>query len=504
MQLDQKKYDRQRLCFSRWIDGGCNGVLEAVTGFGKTMVAIMAIQDMNSRHHDRNTIVIVPHTKLKEDWTGYFEEEKGVKTWIPGHIEIHALKNVRVFVVNTYIKYKDWVTDLLILDEVHHYASYDSLFFSTVLDITKRRFLMGLSATLSIREKDFLKDKGNMTVFDVIGDMEAERDGYISQSITYNLAVKLTSIDQKFNDDINQSFRYYFAKFDHQFELVKACNMPFGVQSYVRLTNGTSLGRKTSQEWRKYLATKNGWNGDPVHPWSPDNISKYAAQAMMIMKKRKDHWQNLPSKIDIVDKIVKKFGLKTLIFSQSAAFADKITAKIGNSCMSYHTKLQTVAIKDGCLNVYPKNGIESKALRKDGYTVLGKTVLLRQALTEFSKVDGHVKNLSTVMALDEGFDDSTVECILMVAYHSTKRQNTQREGRGKRTDYNNLEKKTLIINLYVKGTQEEKWLKTKQKEKKGIVRWVESIEDIVVNQVITLSKPTVNIDAKEVVTNQTI
>lgn len=480
MNLDPKRLERQRTGFGKWRDGKAVnnilrmawGIITAVTGFGKTYILIMAIKYMNQAHPDRDTIVVVPTTKLLQDWIGYVNSDK-VK--VPGHIEIHNLTNVRVFVVNTFVKYKDWKCDLLGLDECHHYANEDSQFFSTILEITKCRFLLAMSATLSRKQEEFFL-KYNIPVVDNIDEVEAQRNGYIAPSIIYNLGIPLSDADKEFNDEINEKFKFYFSRFNHEFDLVKACNGRKGIPISVRLKDGKNLGKRTPEEWIKELARVNHYDGSPTHPYSPELIARNAAQCMNIIGKRRDKWQNFPSKLDVAVKILNRFPLKTICFSETSAFADKLTAKLGDIAVSYHTNLLTVGIKDGKV-VEIGNKHEKEDLKAMGYVILGTAKRKKAALDAFIDPLNKVRVLSTVKALDEGVDIPSIECALQLAYTSTARQNVQRNGRAGRIDYENLDKKALIINLYMMGTQEEKWLKEKQKGSKSAI-WVESIEQI--------------------------
>jgi superfamily II DNA or RNA helicase len=490
MILDEKKLNRQKLCFTRWLENlkisiVKAGIIQAVTGFGKTFIAIMTILDMNTRHPDRTTIVVVPTTKLKDDWTRNKQvfNDDGELIEDFGHILKHNLQNVQVFVVNTYTKYAEWECDLLILDEAHHYAGIDAKFFSTVIKITKYRFGMGLSATIDAKQKMFFEQEG-WTIVDTIDEIEAEREGYTSTSITYNLGIPLSGKDKEFNEKINEEFKFYFKKFEHKFELVRACNI--GDKAYMSVRDGDiNLGSKSGKEWREWWAKKNGWDGHASHPYSPDNLSKYAAQAMFKMRKRKTVWQNSPTKLIFIKQLVEKFSrLKTITFCETSDFADQIAELFPKKALAYHTNLVTLAIKGDEVIRNPSKE-DQKVLKKKGFVVKGKTVLKREAIEKFQDPHGTVTLLSTVRALDEGFDVKKIEFVLMVAYNSTRRQDTQRSGRGKRVDYENLGKKTLIVNLYMKGTQEEKWLRAKQVGKR-LVRWVDSVDEISINQTISL------------------
>jgi superfamily II DNA or RNA helicase len=506
MKIDQKKLARQKQCFDNWLAItkigllvkilGIErliraGIIEAATGFGKTFIAIKAIRRMNIKHPDWTTYVVVPKINLKEDWERKEQvfNEKGELVLDYGHIIKHDLKNVKVFVVNSYVKFQDYECDFLVLDEAHHYAGKDAEQFNKVTAITKFRYGMALSATLSKEQKEFFYQMG-WQIADIVTPEECEVEGYTSTSITYNLAIPLSRQDEQFNEEINEKFKSMFKKFDNEFELMKACQVGASVSVSVRLRDGKDLGKKTGKEWREWFAKKKGWDEvDMTHIWSPPNLQKYAVFGMTAMRKRKSVWQNMPSKLFYVEELIRKFGhLKMIIFSETSDFADKIAAKFPNSCLSYHTNLATLAIKgDEVVEVEGREQL--KKFRQEGYTIKGKAIRKREAIQLF--VDSHsgINQISAVKALDEGTDVPKIEVGVQTAYSSKERQDTQRTGRTKRIDYDNLSKKALNVNLYMKGTQEEKWLRAKQTGRRNI-RWVESVDEIHINQTVSLYAPT--------------
>jgi superfamily II DNA or RNA helicase len=82
--------------------------------------------------------------------------------------------------------------------------------------------------------------------------------------------------------------------------------------------------------------------------------------------------------------------------------------------------------------------------------------------------------LCTARALDEGFDVRDIEVAVVCSATSKQRATIQRNGRALRF----VEGKTAkIINLYIKGTQDETWLKRRQKGETNI-RWIENIDEI--------------------------
>lgn len=106
--INIKKLEMQQSALSSWKSNAANGIIICPPATGKTYISILAIQKMNTTRPDYITHVVVPTAKLKEDWVG----NKLTK----GHIEIHGLKNVQVFIVNTYSK-TSHNCDLLVIDE---------------------------------------------------------------------------------------------------------------------------------------------------------------------------------------------------------------------------------------------------------------------------------------------------------------------------------------------------------------------------------------------------
>jgi superfamily II DNA or RNA helicase len=473
--IDPIRLARQQLAFDRWRKAKAIGCFQMVTGFGKTSIAVMAIKFMNNKHPNKRAIVLVPNLNLQSDWV---DKENG-------HITRNDLKNVKVMVINTYIKFDKWECDLLIVDEVHRILNEDAQHFSRSLNITKYDFIMCLTATLSKIQQEYLHKHG-IPVVDIIDEYEAEKSGFIAPAITYNLGIELNALDKEFNDEINEKFKRYFAKFNHEFDWVKACNTGENVVTIVRLRNGNIIGKKTGREWREQFARMNGWDGDENHPYAPKNISRNAAQCMLTISQRKNKWQNFPSKIAISKEIIQKLNVKTIVFSETSAFADKLKEELGNSAIAYHSNLKTLAIKgDDRITVDKFSKEEKDDLKSQGYKIFGKAKLQTLAKHLFN-TDDNIKALCTVKALDEGADFKKVELLVFTAYSSVKRQHVQRSGRGRRIEFDNLDKKLIQVYLYMKGTQEEKWLREGQKGKIG-VREITSIDEIGLNQSIKLT-----------------
>lgn len=162
-----------------------------------------------------------------------------------------------------------------------------------------------------------------------------------------------------------------------------------------------------------------------------------------MMNLRKQMCYNAFNKLLIVKKLTDKFAdRKTLIFSESIDFAEQIQTVVGSgSCSIFHSKM-------------------SKPVRKS-------------TLEDFGNATG-IRVLSSVKALNAGLNVPDCSLGICCAGSSKALDNVQRTGRTLRKVDG---KQAVYVNLYVKGSQEVKWVRTRTKGD-HTVRWVDSIGDI--------------------------
>lgn len=159
------------------------------------------------------------------------------------------------------------------------------------------------------------------------------------------------------------------------------------------------------------------------------------------MQKRRRILINAVNKIELAIQLAEKFNnKKTLIFSESITVATKIKKTLGERCMLYHSKLpQHEKVKT--LNIFN---------------------------------DSDVKNvISSVKALNAGVDIPDCSLGIVTAGNSKAIDDIQRTGRVVRKSG---EKKSLFINLYIPNTQDEVWLKKRQKS--AVPKIVSFIDEI--------------------------
>jgi superfamily II DNA or RNA helicase len=404
MQINKHKLARQEIGVEKAIENfkkGLGATWEYCTGFGKTFCAFLLIDRMIKNDPNKTTIVIVPTDNLKDQWERQIKKRK--------------LKNIRVFVVNGItINQTELECDLFILDEAHRYASD---VFSRVFNI-KYRWLLNLTATIDRLDglHSMLLEKA--PIVDTITLQEAKRNGWVSDYIEYNLGLELTEEDRIIYDDLNRNFNKLFGFFGHNFPLVKACT--------------------TTQGSRKYADENN---------LSDKMVLINALNCMRFMRERKSFLYATIAKQEATLEIIKKFPFKTLTFAESTDFADKLTQAINNElgdiAISFHSKLKSQII-DG---------------KKFGVVKLKKELLRRFVDNRY-----RIRIVNTAKALDQGSDFPDVMIGIIASSTSNPTQHTQRVGRILRDFINKYgdKKLALIINLFIRNSQDEKWLKKRQ------------------------------------------
>lgn len=297
---------KQKQDIEKWIKAGARGYFEWCTGSGKSYLACLAIKLANERHPDKQINVVVPTTVLEEAWT---DEKKG-------HIKIHGLKNVNVFVINTYVK-ETHDCALLIIDEVHTATGAKSKHFNTVIDKTKFNWILCLSATLEKEHKEFLH-KRNINCISKLTADEAVKNGWLSPYKILCVPVELNDEDRERYDKMHKEFNKHFATFNFDFEFAMKCI--------------------TNKDARQELATKLNW---PLQ-----RIDASVFNWNRNMRLRKEFLYHIEAKIDAAIDITNHLQMQTILFGQSIKGADKINEQLGDKCVEYHSKLTSKQLKE--------------------------------------------------------------------------------------------------------------------------------------------------------------
>ena len=173
--------------------------------------------------------------------------------------------------------------------------------------------------------------------------------------------------------------------------------------------------------------------------------SKWANIFYRMMQKRKNICYNAKNKVKLTKEILDKFSdRKALVFSESISFAESLQENLGDECVTFHSKL-------------------NKSDRK-------------KALEDFGSTDNNKRIISSVKALNAGLNVPDCSLGICAAGSSKALDNIQRKGRTLRKTIDG--KKAIYINIYVKGSQEVKWVR-KRTQKDQNCKWIDSVDEIV-------------------------
>lgn len=456
---------RQALSLQRWENATHKGTVEAATAYGKTRIAINAVNLLRRTDRTRTVVVVVPTLQLKEQWESILREAS--------HLE-----HTDVVVINSLIKRRNVKCSMLILDEIHRYAAET---FSKVFDVVQYSFVLGLTATLRRIDGKHALLVEKAPIVDTVTVQECRRNGWIADFREYNLGITLDTADREAYNAMRENFHAMFSKFNHDFTMMRDCS--FGIKPYAVEVEGRQ------EVWAPKvvtLAKRLGWRGNsPVeafrimtdnvnrprgqkisvwgndqHQFSPVKLNGFAIYGMTLMRNMKEFVHKVPSKVRVALELIERFNCKTITFGELVETAEALKEILGDRCVVYHSKVTAKVV--------------------NGRKISGAQ-LKRDALTEI-KDNPEVKVIATAKALDQGFDYPGAEMGIIVSRTSNPTQQIQRIGRvaRKHTFEDGRIKKGLIINLYVKDTNDEKWLKSAQKGTKGIgIYWVDSVEEVV-------------------------
>jgi superfamily II DNA or RNA helicase len=188
-------------------------------------------------------------------------------------------------------------------------------------------------------------------------------------------------------------------------------------------------------------AIRSRFAGRSIGTLNPYERASYldAVRFRRLIQERRKFLYEHPGKIPVIREILDKFGItKSVIFSQSVSFADTV-AKYPD-VISYHSKSAD------------RSGIMERFMSEDGV------------------------HLSACMAVNEGMDLPKLPVIIIASRVSSPKVHIQRRGRCLRFEEGKL---GIIFNLYIPGTQDEKWLmRAQQTTNKLNIKWVKSLDDI--------------------------
>lgn len=446
---NQRRTERQRDIRTKFKDKGANGYVEAVTGFGKTRVGEELIYDFLLKDDTRTVNIIVPHNAAKNVWLKVIDKLK-------------AHDRVEVFMAQTYLNLDpiDRTCDFLLLDEGHRFTNELAEVFSLIIDKTKNRWCLCLSATFTLEQKKFMEKRGIKHV-DTVDMKEASECGYVAKHYNWIVEEPIRGYDLIKHDDISRAYHAHWTPFNYKMNEVFAC----------------VSGGEQAKAMRAYYANKLECEEGAVY--------SIAKKAINIMNERKIFFRKAQSKVEIVKDIVEQFkDSNILTFGEYTDIADDLTKAMGPIARSFHSKVQGKyrtqtrskrwkgeKARDKFFSKY--QGVYSNLMKgydekeSSPYYVswqvkkrVGPAKIKEENQRLFEDPKSKVRVLNTSRALDEAADIDNVDVAIIWSFTGSPRQLIQRIGRVIRWAEGKIAHVFVLCMTHPEmKTQEEKWLK---------------------------------------------
>ena len=214
-----KLYRWQTECLQAWEKAGCRGIAHVVTGAGKTVLALNAMDRFLDRYPEGRVRVVVPTIPLAQQWeTALLHHMKGGERigFFGGGSRDSADLRVLIYIINSA---RDSLSNhirrsfslgqhvLLLCDECHHYQSPQNRrifdFVSSSYAAGEQYACLGLSATPFGSPNDAVLTKSLGPVFYHYDFRDASTDGIISPFSVCETSVSFLPEEKERYDDLS-------------------------------------------------------------------------------------------------------------------------------------------------------------------------------------------------------------------------------------------------------------------------------------------------------------
>jgi len=446
-------YDRwQNEAIRCWENAGRWGIIEAVTGSGKTHVAIKALEKLHRENPAISSLIVAPTVPLMQQWyeklTNHFPNGPKRVGRIGGgyNDEFRVLPLAYVATIHSGLRRaaKLWQScweprcagrypSFLIADECHHYI--DAPVWKQILGPEfKWSYRMGLSATIGRYQAEGLGRVVKSYRFH-----EAHDDGLVPSFDLVNVRVRLTPSELDAYSELSDRISDQLRKVRRCYKYELGYMPPDAPDDW--------LFRRLQQ-----LMGKCNSGTEP-------EIEKL----FRLMFKRAKIYHMAAEKLNLSEKMAKRFvesRRKILVFFERIAAAEKANDRIPIPTGQRLRKRLSTVPQIWCRTFH------SQTTKDEREKILG----------EFR--DRQTGALIVCRSLDEGIDIPDVDGAILVASTQSARQRVQRIGRTLRRG--DGIKRPIIVTLYADGTRDECVTDNDQREFEGVARlWPADTENAI-------------------------
>ena len=439
--LRKKMFEWQEECLDFWFGNNCKGIINVVTGAGKTVFALGAIARLeNMLANDTNRIlkvkIIVPKVFLANQWNHVLKEDLGVlKDDIgifsgvrkdPYHRKfmIYVVNSAR-YTLSQHIAedYQNKNPILLIADECHHYGSEENAhifdFVSKIpeLSSSSRYFSLGLSATPeTINFEERIIPALGPEIFKY-GFADALNAKVINNFAIFNIKLNFSHIEYKEYLELSNQITIAIAR------LRQCCSYLFN-----------------QKNTKKFFALLEQLAMSSIEP----DLADLAKTFLVISCRRKEVVYRAKSRISCVISLLEQISdtLKVLIFNERIDITNNLYEKL--------------------LVLYPNQvGRYHSEMDEDDK---------RNVLIKYQ--NSKIRILVACKALDEGLNVPETDVGIIVSSTNSSRQRIQRLGRILR-----LSKSINVSRLFYlhvgSSNEDQELLADINKEMKGIIPMID-------------------------------
>lgn len=385
-------YQWQTLALNSWQDSGYRGVIEAVTGSGKTRLALAAMEAHLKLGY--KILIIVPYKELMNQWSEVISEY--FQSYRIGYLGDGSRQSLRfvdilIGISNSVQKYRTLPSEtkaLIIADEVHHYGT------SASKKMLEKGYIRRLGLTASLKRND---DGVEQVIKTYFGDV----------SFTYDYS-------EAIDDKVIAPFKILF---------VSVAMEEHELDEYSKLSSRISkLKSSLEKKYPNILQAPTGTYNQKINrlPYMDKEVQLYKTSTY----KRSRMVVSMRSKLSIVKyfKSIIKKASGTFIFTQLKETNREISAILS-------LEKVTVVPMDGNLLIDKRHAILEKFKKRE------------------------IEAIAAPLLLDEGIDVPHADLAIITGKSNSRRQLIQRLGRVvRRKEDNGIAR---IIILISKDTTED-------------------------------------------------
>jgi superfamily II DNA or RNA helicase len=416
--MKKELYPWQKECLRLWTENGGRGIVNVVTGAGKTLIGLAAAERISETISAESPVaglkiyIVVPKIFLASQWAralrGELDFGDGEIGYWHGSRKDARRRKCMIYVINSArgVLARHIADDLnagravlLIADECHHYGTPENarIFdFIPFIPISGRYYALGLSATpYSPRFREILAPALGREIYRY-GFAKALEENIINPFAVFHIALEFTPWEWADYRNFTESLSTEISKLKQRHPHLRGAG---GRRFVLQLK---SLRESADRE-----------------------TAELASSVLLLMYRRKEIVYLARARLGCVLTLLAGLGtgLKIILFSERIETAEYLYA-----CLPERRRRMA--------GLY-HSGMEANARRN--------------ALRRFG--DGEIRILFSCKALDEGLNVPDADACVIVSSTGTERQRIQRMGRvlRKRADG----KISRLYYLYVSGTTEE-------------------------------------------------